>query len=425
MNRAHHRFLSLVVAVMLPFVAARATELQLAETVQLARASHPQMQANAHSTEAAQYTASARRAQYLPSLALQALVPKGFPGSAGFTDVGGVMVSPFHHGASVGLMFKEDLMDIGRTAAAAEVADRHVDRELAKEKLDSSLIPLAALAALIDCAEGKSGIDDFKNLVAEVSSIEKEATHFFATGQRTEVDAALARSQRAEVETLLESFEIKQRSGRVRLEKLLTAAHEAYDCPSITSLFDEVRTYRKSDSSLDPQIRFAQTEMDVAQARIRSARMQFLPKLTVIGSLGAMEGSELGIPLRNWSYAIGLSVPIFDMVRISDEVDAAKHEYIAKQKEFEAARYQSDEWRRIADENENELSARVNNLKNEEDLSRKAYEVARKRYRLHQGTLIELREALRAWFTAENQRIHTTGQFLWRKVGNAVRGRGH
>lgn len=167
-----------------------------------------------------------------------------------------------------------------------------------------------------------------------------------------------------------------------------------------------------------PDVRQAEQQLIAANASIGAARAAFFPRITLTGSLGAAS-SELSALFSNglaWSFAPQLLQPIFDAGR-----NQANLKLSEVNRDIAVAQYEraiQSAFREVADALAGratlgqQLRAQQAQLLAEQD----RYRLAELRYRNGAASYLDVLDAQRSLFTAQQAQVQTQTQYLQNQV---------
>jgi outer membrane protein len=375
-------------------------EVSLNEILSQVEAKDPSIASANYREKAAQENIGVSKSNYLPTLSIEAIDSAGFPGSSSMAGVGGLMGSPYRSGLAAGVVGKQTIWDFGRTSSKVTLAEEesqglHDDIKIKKLQIEEN-----AIKVFFECSFYRSQMEVWKNLGEESAIVTKEVKKFVGTGQRSIVDSYLSQGQEEEAVTSV--AEIKERLfATINHLKLLTGIEkEEITCPILQNEITQVKSISESNNIL---INKAEVESRIAIARVAAAKSGYMPELVAVGSVGTMENSRF-VAEQNYSAAIGLTFPLFEGWKTSHEVSSARASLAAKNSELAAAKQGVSEMNIKFDENLNSARVRLEHLRSELQLAEKAFNTAKKRYLSLQGSLTDVREALRNLSRTQTQK---------------------
>lgn len=369
-----------------------AHELTLAEVLSQGEQNSPRLKAARLQEKAAHEGVGAAEAAYSPSVAAEALDTWGFPGSSGALGIGGLMGSSYRSGAAAGLTATDTLFDFGRTYDSVKTARQLEELERRSFQVDRYAVDLDVLRTFYACSRFRSEHEVWDGLHGETELVAKEVVKYVETGQRSVVDKYLAQAQVEEARTNRNYFQSRMNSTTARLSLLTGSSETGLSCPPLPSGDVSVPLHPTGDEN--PYVRKSEAEVDLAKTRLDSRRADFLPKIVGVASVGTMERVRL-VNRADYSGGLGVILPLFDGLGSVRRMDEAKASLEAKTQELGAVRLQLDETNARYDEIIDASKARIEHLEREQKLAEEGFSVAKNRYFKFQGTLVDLRDALK------------------------------
>jgi outer membrane protein TolC len=119
-----------------------------------------------------------------------------------------------------------------------------------------------------------------------------------------------------------------------------------------------------------------------------------MPELLALATGGYFQSDKLS---QKWNYSagIGIRLPLFEGFKTQADIQRAAAELQAEQATLQAIDQSVNESNTRYDEQIHALKVRLDYLQRENKLAHEAYELAKSRYFGFQGSLVDLREALR------------------------------
>jgi outer membrane protein TolC len=369
-----------------------AHEVSLSEALGLAEKNSPGLKAAALKEQAARAGVDVARAGYLPSVALDAVDSWGFPGSSGYLGIGGLAGSPYRSGAAADLVAHETLFDFGRTRAGVKAAEdarkaRHEEIALGKYSVDADV-----LQTFYQCARFRSDHEVWDNLHGDTELVAQEVRRYVNTGQRSLVDRYLSDAQVEEARTNRNYFKSRMTSTVKRLSLLMGVPEGDLACPALPALGERVPL--APGDGPNPYVARSQADVDAAKNKLSAAKTDYLPKLVGMASVGGMDKVRL-VTRTDYSAGVGLIVPLFDGFGTVNRVRQARAQVDATTQELGEVDLQMRELNAKYDEIIDASQARIEHLQREQTLAQEGFSVAKNRYFKFQGTLVDLRDALR------------------------------
>ena len=369
-----------------------AHELSLAEVIGQAEQNSPRLKAALLHEKAAHEGVGAAESAYSPSVAAEGIDSWGFPGSSSALGIGGLMGSPYRSGAAAGLVATDTLFDFGRTYSNVKTAEDIEEFQHEGITVDKYTVDLDVLQTFYACSRFRSEHEVWDGLHDEIEIVANEVAKYVATGQRSVVDKYLAQAQVEEARTNRNYFKSRMNSTAARLSLLTGNSENGLTCPALPAVAEPVPLF--ATGAVNPYIRRSQTEVDLAKSRLAGAKLDYLPKIVGVASVGTMERERL-VGRADYSGGLGIILPLFDGLGTVHRVGQARAALEATTQELGAVRLQMDEINARYDEIIDASKARIEHLEREQKLAEDGFSVAKSRYFKFQGTLVDLRDALR------------------------------
>jgi outer membrane protein TolC len=197
------------------------------------------------------------------------------------------------------------------------------------------------------------------------------------------------------------SYKERYRQSLKRLAVLTGLDENLVECPPASSLKeDSVNFLRPGEKS--PLILDAEAEKKAADYRSSEASSGHLPKLFVAG-IYAYKKDQKDSENQNYAAWIGITLPLFEGLRISSEVQRAKAHALEKENQLSAAQLNLDETNLRFDESIKVARIELELLKGQLDNAFRAFKLAKQRYLTFLGSVLDLQESLRNLARIESQ----------------------
>jgi outer membrane protein len=395
-------------------------DLTLKEVLNLTTRNHPALEAAKFRELSSEKGIEKAQSAYYPKLSAMAIASQGFPSSSGALGIGGLMASPYRKGPAAGLLLEQNLYDFGRTSSSVAIAEKNVDLTKTESKISEIQIAMAASEIFYTCAKDFTLAADYRQLLSEAKDVEKEVKQFVRTGQKSIVEGYLSESQAEEVLTLSADFEKRALLDRSRLSTLTGKKMDLISCPELTdTLFEEVaNNVRANQESV--YLARAKADVEVSSSEINRARKDYYPKLVGVASIGYLDDTYFGTQKQNYAVGVGLIIPLFEGFKTNATVEEKQAKLMQKEKEVAAAERNLEETNLAFQRQIDSSALRLEHFKHESEISEKAFALSKKRYTVQQGTLSDLREALRNVSRSRIQLRDAQAEFLTRSSQKAL-----
>lgn len=358
---------------------------------------------------------------YFPRLEADAVDTSGFPGSSGGLGIHGLVGSSYRSGYGVGLVADATLWDFGRTSAEVRQAEHLSAAQKAQTTLTRYDVDTSAAQLFFDCVRDQSQLDAWSFVVSQAQVVATEVNRFVKTGQRSIVERFLSRSQLEEAQTNQKDFEERTALARKRLQVLTRLPLRRLQCPSI----DLVALPRNAAAPAgeNPLLVRASEKIQAAKARVDRVRADFMPKLKAFAGVGALENTRV-VPKEDYAVGVGITLPLFDGFETLNGLDQSRAQEAAQESYRAAALDRIDAVNARYDQIVESSHVRVEHLLGELALAHQGFTVAKSRYFSMQGTLVDLREALRNLMRTRSETINAKAEYeLARTENNIFNGR--
>ena len=386
------RALILMAVLSLPAFSAAPRELTISESLRLAEQTSPDLKAALQRKHVSEQNISILKSVYYPTFDAQAIDSYGFPGSSGYLGIGGLMGSPFRSGPAVGMIGNLTLFDWGRgygvQKAKGELRATQEETQVARYSVDQ-----AALQYYLEASRFQGQRDSYKQIAGYVADVAKQVENFVKTGQRSVVDRLLVQDQTTDAQMTAAAFDERYQVALRRLSLAIGQRPDQVACTDPANLSDQSLGLNGS-GAVSPLVTQAAAQAEAAHSAISVASAQNLPKVNATASFGDMDEARL-VNKRDYSGGFGVTMPIFEGYRIQSQIHKAQELSAERDQDLNAVKMLLDELNAHYDEIINASRVQLDYLQKELEVADQAFELAKKRYYNFQGTLVDVREAVR------------------------------
>lgn len=371
-----------------------ANELTLEKALRAAEGINPGIKVSLSMEKKAEASASIISSFDYPNIDLS--LAKSFGLSADFYPAplvfDGLLNAPYRTGAGAQLLGRWDLIDISRWN---DLDQHHHEIKSAEENTRIKRLELyqQALQYYFEASLMRGQREVWADIVEKAQEILKVAKTFVRTGEYNEDKMRVIRVELQEAETERDTFDEKYRKTLEKLALITGLDEKDMECP-LPSAMDEGILKVIQDGSLSPYLTFAQSEIKAAQSGYAKAGAEHLPKLFVMGSVGALEGERFA-PQDDYAVWVGLTVPVFEGFRIVSEEREARALIQENEERMEDAQLDVDELNVQYDEKISVSRLRLPLLEQQHADAVHSYKVGRERFLSYRETVVVMREALR------------------------------
>ncbi len=368
--------------------------LSLMDAIREAEKANPGLKSVQYQEQAAGEQVRAARSGYLPELDVAAIAGGGNVGAVALLGIDPNLGASQRIGEGGGLILKQTLWDFGRTGSAVETAK--LNKELQSRFFDISQaeVDIQVLRSYLDCAFLKSEAADARFISEQARIIAKETNRFVVSGQRSVVERYLVEQQQAEADRINEALLTKSQLVEKRLAiELGRNENQSVTCGDLYSSQVDFKSIIGRTWN-NPVLQAGEVQKRVAQSKLEQVKAEERPSLIGVVNGGYFNNDLLA---RSWNYSAGAGItfPLFTGFKLQAEVARSSAELGARETDYELTRQNVDDTNNRYDEQIRSTEVALRSLAQEMDLAKKAFDLARKRYFSLQGTMVDLREALR------------------------------
>jgi outer membrane protein len=372
---------------------APARELTISEVLRLAEQASPDLKAALQREHVSEQNVNILKSFYYPTFNAEAIDSFGFPGSTGSSlGIGGLMGSPFRSGPAVGMTGNLTLFDWSRgygvQAARSEWKAIQDETQVARYSVDQE-----ALQIYLEASRFRGQRDSYKQIAGYVADVATQVEMFVKTGQRSVVDRLLVQDQTTDAQMTAAAFDERY---QVALKRLALATGVALDQMATldpAALSDQSLGF-VGQGTVSPLVTQAAAQAEAAHSQVSAASAQNLPRVNATASVGDMDEARL-VTKHDYAGGFGVTLPIFEGYRIQSQIHQAQALAAQRDQDLNAVRFQLDELNAHYDEIINASRVQLDYLQKELEVAQRAFELAKKRYYNFQGTLVDVREAVR------------------------------
>jgi len=367
-------------------------DLSVAQVLRMAEAASPDLKAAMERERAAEQNIRLFKSFYYPTFTAEAIDSFGFSGSSRDLGISGLMGSPFRSGPAGGVTGNLDLFNPVRHYAV-QTAAKELDVVRAKTQIIRYQIDQRALQIFLDASRFRGQEEAYNDVIKEVLGVEKEVNHYVVTGQRSVVERLLVHDQTADSQMTAAAFHERYAVSIERLGIVTASSTTVLSIPTPSMVPEEALGLIK-DSYESPLVQQAVAEVAVAQASVAESSAQNYPKLMATASVGEMDESRV-IAKKNYSGGFGFQLPLFEGYRIDSAVRQAQALASARVQDRLAVQMDIDQLNAHYEEIIRSSRVKLQYLQEESNAAGRAFRLAKERYFSFQGTLVDLREAIR------------------------------
>lgn len=421
-NNAKNRILFIIILVgsvsRLTSGAETPPEITLRDLLKRAADVSPQIQSSRMKDVASQHRIEIARAGYMPTVNVEAVESTGFPGSVAHLGISGLLASPYRSGAAAGVSANIPIWDFGRTTNSVEAAKHDALSQQEDTNYTRYRIYQTSLELFYDCALDKDLKDTWTELAGGARLVRDFINGFVKTGQRSIVERYLIESQMEHAQTQVAIFSEREKVQIREIGLLTGMAPESFSCPSLPTEEQAVAVFHGTPQG-NPIISQASEALLAAKSRVDQAKADFMPRLVATADAGIMQDQRLVDP--NY-YALGVAVilPVFEGFSTVNKVGEANALASSAERELEARKLEIADLNTRYDKIIESTRTGIRLLKEEYELAKKGFELAKSRYFSLQGGVVDVRDAFDNLTRTQTNLISTQAQYLQAMGAKAV-----
>lgn len=330
-----------------------------------------------------------------PSLHGQAGVGYAFlGGDSSLLGLEQLAVSPAGHVGPIGGLYSSLEVFNASTYRTIALAKRNAEFAKALLALTRYQVDLEAARAYFEAARDRGGATAWREAGREMQTLLSEVESLVRSGYQNPVDALLVKDEVSEARIEQTAATARYRAALDKLGALIGQRGDRISCAPASALAeDSVDVFVPGVS---PYLQIGLSQVKVAQATVLQKKAKNYPVVSAAGGVDTgLSGAGYVSPNRDYSFGVGIGLPIFEGYRVVEQTRQAKN--LLRQRRFDLSGADVQVGEQNADYDQTIDAARVelSGLSPEyaDDLT--AVALARKRYRDFQGPLVDVREALR------------------------------
>ena len=248
----------------------------------------------------------------------------------------------------------------------------------------------SALQIYLDASRFRGQQESYQQIAGYVADVAHQVEMFVKTGQR--LSGGPREDQTTDAQMTAAAFQERYHVALRRLALATGLTPDQAACADPAQLSDQSLGW--STGTVSPLVTrvAAQAERHVRAAS--TCRLKNLPKVSATASFGDMDESRL-VTKHDYAGGFGITLPLFEGYKISSQIHQAQALAAQRDQDLNAVRFQLDELNAHYDEIINASRVQLEYLEKESEVAERAFALAKKRYYDFQGTLVDVREAVR------------------------------
>lgn len=294
------------------------------QAVALALQNHPLLRAAQASVRSASAGITQAQSSYLPALSF----------SAGGTRTDGAFVfNPSipsriqtYNNYMTAMSLQQTLFDFGKTSGRVTASAELFEASLADLESTRDNVIMNVQLSYIGYVQAKRLVKVSEETVAQMDEHLRQAKAFYSVGKRPQYDVTAAEVNLANANVGLIRSRNQMRVAKIQLENAIglhpTTSYnvlDSFDTVAFSTSLDSAKVMAKQHR---PELRSAQARFASARSLISAAWRQHLPSFSLSG---AWTWNGFDFPLQSrWNAGVTVSVPVFQGLGISSQVEQAE-----------------------------------------------------------------------------------------------------
>jgi outer membrane protein TolC len=385
--------------------------LTIQDAVQIGLANHPRIRSSSERIGSSQAQLGQQMAAYYPTVSNSNFYRTGTAGSSG--TVNPTAADTYNSQ----LTFNMTLYNFGKREGNVQAARETLDASKQDYETTTQDIVLAIKQAYYNYLTAQALVNVRKDTVRNRDLLVKQARGFFEVGTRARIDVARAEANLYTAQADLIAAENAVKIAWVTLRNAMGSPRlpeqpVAEDSPEMTFSMN-LSGARNVAFDARTELKSFEAQKRAADQLIATARRGHLPDIILDSFYGRTHKSGDSafpetFPLRPvWQVQLSLNIPIFDGFRTTNRVDETLHNYYNLKAQEEDRRQQialevEQSYLRVV-----ETQERINATESAAKAAKENVDLARGRYEVGVGSIIEVTDAETLYTDAQTTYIRT------------------
>jgi outer membrane protein TolC len=380
-------------------VSADERSLSIEQVLRLAEKASPGLKAYVERETQSKAVTGIQSAYLYPHLDAAGVDSTGFPGSGSPTPYGfgGLVSSPYREGTGIDISGTWTLFDANlkhkATASHYQELSSRAQTYITRMRVDEQALELYFNTALY-----RGQKETWNEIVEKFKPIINTVKRFVRIGRYNEVELLLLQNQQDEAKLTADTYDQQYQGNLKRLSLALGLTSQVSQAPVLQvpgpSHLSEQSLAAIGNTTQNPLLDYAQSEVKVSKAIVDSASAARMPRLYVTGSVGAMDSTRL-VSNSDYSGWAGISVPVFEGFSLDNEEKRARASYREKNDLLSATQLQVDDLNAQYDQTIQTAQMKITELAPRYEQAQRNFLLAKDRYLNFLGTVTELEESLK------------------------------
>jgi outer membrane protein TolC len=330
-----------------------------------------------------------------------------------------LVASPASHIGPIGGFYSSLEVFNASTYSTIALAKRNLEYAKALLAMSRYQVDLEASRAYFEAARDLGDAKAWSSAGREMQALLTEVESFVRSGYQNPVDALLVKDEVSEAQIEQNALEARYRASLNKLGVLIGKEGDSISCAPASSLIENsVDVFL---AGISPYLQIGQSQVKVAKATVSQKRAENYPVVNAMGGVDAgVSGTGYVSPNRDYSFGVGIGIPLFEGFRVVEQTKQAKNLLSQRQFDLSGADVQVGVQSAAYDEAIDSARVELGGLSPEYEDDQKAVNMARKRYRDFQGPLVDVREALRDLARVSVAQNDATAEMLFSLTGKSL-----
>lgn len=296
------------------------------------------------------------------------------------------------YGASV--ILKQDLWDFGRTTNAVKSAELENELQKKQDALAKAQVQREVLATYLDCSFLKTQLANSTFIIEQAKMLGHETDRFVKSGQRSIIERYMVETELKSAETRLAEYTERLHASEERLGILLQKpSGTRIECDGLPQVKTDV-DWMSEGIATNPILEVQKSRSKIAESKLAEAKAEYRPKIFGMALAGTFDNDHLN-DQNHYAAGVGITWPLFSGFLVDAQNEKRQAELLAEQSSLDATKQKVDTTNSTYDERIRSLRVRLQFLDQERAHARKVFDLAHKRYEDLQGSMIDLRDAVK------------------------------
>ncbi|NNN05518.1 MAG: TolC family protein [Elusimicrobia bacterium] len=328
-------------------------------------------------------------------------------------------VSPAGHVGPIGGFYSSLEVFNASTYRTIALAKRNVEFAKALLALTRYQVDLETARAYFEAARDLGGATAWREAGREMQKLLSEVQSLVRSGYQNPVDALLVKDEVSEAQIEQAADTARYRAALDKLGALIGKNGDLFSCAPASALAENSADV--FSSGVSPYLQIGLSQVKVAKATVLQKSAKNYPVVSAAGGVDTgLSGAGYVSPNRDYSFGVGIGLPLFEGYRVVEQTKQAKNLLSQRRFDLSGADVQIGEQNADYDKAIDAARIELSGLSPEYADDQTAVAMARKRYRDFQGPLVDVREALRDLARVSVEQNDAAAELLFSLAGKSL-----